>query len=107
MYPLVALIWKNWLLFKRNWLGSLLVLLVPILFVIVTVIPIRNLFTSTDYPSTSFMSNSSLHNTFSLTRSITTCKNTTIGLAPNSNSLINQLASVMVARGLETRMFGS
>lgn len=44
-----ALFIKNWILYKRGWVGSLFEMLIPILF-LGFVVAIRKLATITDYP---------------------------------------------------------
>jgi hypothetical protein len=53
---LSALFIKNWILYKRNWVGSLFEILIPILFVAFVVV-IRRLAVTTDYPQTQFVGN--------------------------------------------------
>jgi hypothetical protein len=56
MGQLSALFIKNWILYKRNWVGSLFEILIPILFVAFVVV-IRRLAVTTDYPQTQFVGN--------------------------------------------------
>ncbi len=44
-----ALFVKNWILYKRGWVGSLFEILIPVLFSIFILL-IRRLATTTDYP---------------------------------------------------------
>jgi hypothetical protein len=43
-----ALAYKNWILYKRSWLGSLLELLLPILFVVFVYV-VRKITETTNY----------------------------------------------------------
>lgn len=49
-----ALFVKNWILFKRAWLGSLCEMLIPLLFV-VFVVMIKRLAVATEYAETQFV----------------------------------------------------
>lgn len=51
-----ALFIKNWILYKRGWVGSLFEMLVPIVFV-AFVIVVRRLAISTNYDETQFVGN--------------------------------------------------
>lgn len=51
-----ALLVKNWILYKRGWVGSVFEILVPVLFV-AFVVAIRRLATITDYEETQFVGN--------------------------------------------------
>lgn len=49
-----ALFTKNWILYKRSWLGSFMELVIPIVFV-AFVFMLRNLSVIIDYPETQFV----------------------------------------------------
>lgn len=49
-----ALLVKNWILYKRGWVGSVFEILIPILFSGM-VLAIRHLAEITDYPETQFV----------------------------------------------------
>jgi hypothetical protein len=47
---------KNWILYKRGWVGSFFEIIVPIVFMVFVVI-VRRLAVSTDYVETQFVGN--------------------------------------------------
>jgi len=51
-----ALFTKNWILYKRGWVGSVFEILIPIIFVVFVVV-VRKLATVTDYAQTQFVGN--------------------------------------------------
>jgi hypothetical protein len=51
-----ALFVKNWILYKRGWVGSFFEIIVPIVFMVFVVI-VRRLAVSTDYVETQFVGN--------------------------------------------------